>query len=123
MNLLSISAAILATASLVSSKIFFSESFDNDDWESTWKVPSKNDNNLGSWEISSGKFHADPRVNRGLRTLNDLKFYALTAPFAETFSNSNKDLVVQFSVKNEQNLNCGGAYVKVKRTRFSFQLN
>ena len=114
MNLASISAAILFTASLVSSKIYFSESFDNDNWQSTWKVPSKNGNNLGAWEISSGKFHADSRVNRGLRTLNDLKFYALTAPFQEPFNNEKGDLVLQFSVKNEQNLNCGGAYVKVR---------
>lgn len=113
MNLASIAAAILATASLVSSKIYFSESFDNDNWQSTWKVPSKNENNLGSWEISSGKFHADPRVSRGLRTLNDLRFYALTAPFSEPFNNEKGDLVVQFSAKNEQNLNCGGAYIKV----------
>lgn len=113
MNLASITAAILATASLVSSKIFFSESFDNDDWQSVWKVPSKNENTLGSWEVSSGKFYADARVNRGLRTLNDLAFYALAAPFKETFNNEHGDLVVQFSAKNEQNLNCGGAYIKV----------
>lgn len=113
MNLASITAAILATASLVSSKIFFSESFDNDDWQSVWKVPSKNENTLGSWEVSSGKFFADARVNRGLRTLNDLAFYALAAPFQETFNNEHGDLVVQFSAKNEQNLNCGGAYIKV----------
>ena len=113
MNLVSISAAILATASLVASKIFLSESFDSEDWQSTWRVPSKNTNTLGGWEISPGKFYADAQVNRGLRTADDMHFYALTAPLKEKFSNEEKDLILQFSAKNEQGLNCGGAYIKV----------
>lgn len=120
MNLVSITAAILATASLVSSKIYLRESFDGDNWQSVWKTPSSNDN-LGSWEISAGKFHADSTVNRGLRTMNDLKFYALAAPFEHVFNNEKGDLVVQFSAKNEQNLNCGGAYVKVIKLFHSVQ--
>jgi calreticulin len=114
MNLASISAAILATCSLVSSKVFFSESFDEGDWQSVWKVPSQNSNQLGAWEVSPGKFYADERVSRGLRTLNDMHFYALTAPLKEQFTNKVGDLVIQFSAKNEQSLNCGGAYIKVK---------
>ena len=113
MNLASVSAAILATCSLVSSKVFLSETFDNDNWQSVWKAPSKPSGQLGSWEVSSGKFHADEKVNRGLRTVDDMHFYALTAPLKESFTNKEGDLVVQFSAKNEQNLNCGGAYIKV----------
>lgn len=29
------------------------------------------------------------------------------------FSNKNEDLVIQFSVKHEQNIDCGGGYVKI----------
>lgn len=114
MNLGCISAAILAATSLVSAKIFLSETFDSDNWQSTWKVPSNNPNTLGHWEVSAGKFFADEKVNRGLRTLNDLHFYALTTPLKEVFNNEKGDLVVQFSAKNEQNLDCGGAYIKVR---------
>lgn len=115
MNLGCISAAIFAAASLVSAKIFFEDNFnyDGDDWQTKWKVPSNNPNSLGQWELSSGKFFADERASQGLRTLNDLHFYALTAPLKEPFNNEKGDLVVQFSVKNEQTLNCGGAYIKV----------
>ena len=115
MNLGCISAAIFAAASLVSAKVYLNENFDNADWQSTWKVPSSNPNTLGHWEVSAGKFFADAKANRGLRTLNDMHFYALTAPLTETFSNENGDLVVQFSAKNEHSLDCGGAYIKVKR--------
>lgn len=115
MNLASVSAALLATCSLlVSAKVFFSDTFDNGDWQSVWSVPSQNSNQLGAWEVSSGKFYADERVSRGLRTLDDMHFYALTAPLKEKFTNKDGDLVIQFSAKNEQSLNCGGAYLKVK---------
>lgn len=31
----------------------------------------------------------------------------------ETFTNQGKDLVIQYSVKHEQKIDCGGAYIKV----------
>lgn len=113
MNLSSITAALLATASFATAKIYLSETFDNEDWKSTWSVPSSNTNDLGNWEISSGKFFADENVNRGLRTTDNMHFYALTAPLQELFSNQDRDLIIQFSAKNEQGLDCGGAYLKV----------
>lgn len=119
MNLAGISSAILATVTLVSAKVFLSESFNDDTWKSLWIVPSKNTNPLGAWEVSSGKFHADARVSRGLRTLDDMHLYAITAPLSGPVSNGNGDFIVQFSAKNEQNLNCGGAYIKVTAIVFS----
>ena len=49
----------------------------------------------------------------GIQTSQDAKFYARTAKFDETFNNEGKSLVVQFSVKHEQKIDCGGGYVKV----------
>merc|ERR1712227_9415 len=40
------------------------------------------------------------------------KFYAISASFPE-FSNKDKTLVVQYTVKHEQNIDCGGAYLKL----------
>ena len=48
----------------------------------------------------------------GIQTSQDAKFYALSAKF-DTFNNEGKDLVIQFQVKHEQNIDCGGGYVKV----------
>ena len=48
----------------------------------------------------------------GIKTSQDARFYALSTKFPP-FSNQNKPLVVQFSVKHEQNIDCGGGYVKV----------
>lgn len=44
--------------------------------------------------------------------MDDARFYAISTAFTE-FSNKDKPLVVQFSVKHEQNIDCGGAYVKL----------
>jgi calreticulin len=37
----------------------------------------------------------------------------MAAKFPKSFSNDGKTLVVQFSVKHEQNIDCGGGYVKL----------
>ena len=110
MNFLTVASLLASTAS---AKIFFQDTFDSADWQSRWQVPQKNSAQLGEWELSSGKFFANEATNQGLKTVDNMRFYALTAPFAEPFTNANSDLIVQFSAKNEQNLNCGGAYVKV----------
>lgn len=48
----------------------------------------------------------------GLQTSQDARFYAVSARF-EPFSNEGKSLVIQFTVKHEQKIDCGGGYVKV----------
>lgn len=48
----------------------------------------------------------------GLQTSQDARFYGLSAKF-DKFSNEGKTLVIQFSVKHEQKIDCGGGYVKV----------
>ena len=52
----------------------------------------------------------------GIQTSQDAKFYAASASF-DKFSNADKTLVVQFTVKHEQKIDCGGGYVKVRRER------
>lgn len=41
------------------------------------------------------------------------RFYGLSAKLNEAFTNDGKDLVLQLSVKNEQKMDCGGAYIKL----------
>lgn len=48
----------------------------------------------------------------GIQTSQDARFYAASRKF-DGFSNEDKPLVVQFSVKHEQNIDCGGGYVKL----------
>jgi len=54
----------------------------------------------------------NPKFFSGIQTSQDAKFYALSRKFAP-FSNKDKTLVIQFTVKHEQNIDCGGGYLKV----------
>ncbi|KAJ3054752.1 Calreticulin-1 [Rhizophlyctis rosea] len=105
-------ASLLAVPAMVAAKTYFKETFDDKSWESRW-VQSTHKEDYGKFKVSPGKFYADKKGSRGLQTSEDAKFYALTAPFDEVLDNSDKPLVVQFTVKFEQNIDCGGGYVKL----------
>lgn len=48
----------------------------------------------------------------GIQTSQDARFYGLSTKF-EPFSNKDKPVVFQFTVKHEQNIDCGGGYAKI----------
>ncbi|KAL9675460.1 hypothetical protein QQ045_003662 [Rhodiola kirilowii] len=103
----------LALCSIASATVFFEERFDDEGWEKRWVVSEwkKAENASGVWNYTAGKWNGDPN-DKGIQTSEDMKFYAISAEFPK-FSNKNKMLVFQFSVKNEQKLHCGGAYLKL----------
>merc|ERR1712071_199428 len=86
-------------------EVYFEESF-GDGWESRWVTAGKE--GLGEFKASAGKFGDDV----GLQTSEDAKFYGISAALP-TFSNKDKTLIVQYTVKHEQNIDCGGAYLKL----------
>lgn len=48
----------------------------------------------------------------GLQTSENSKFYAISSRF-KPFSNKGKTLVIQYTVKHEQKIDCGGGYIKI----------
>jgi len=97
-----------------SATVYFSENFD-DSWESRW-VKSHNkekEGTQGKWGWTAGKFYNDEKEDKGLQTSEDARFYQISAKIPKAFSNKDKDLVVQYRVKHEQNLDCGGGYIKL----------
>jgi len=91
---------------------FTIETFDTDDWESRW-IQSKHRPDYGKFKLSHGKFYGDAKKDLGIQTSQDAHFYSISSKFEKPFSNKGEDLVLQFSVKNEQNLDCGGGYIKL----------
>jgi calreticulin len=73
-----------------------------------WKAAS----DLGAWKQTSGEFFADAS-DKGVQTSEDARFYGMSAKLDSSFTNKDKTLVLQFSVKHEQDLDCGGAYIKL----------
>jgi calreticulin len=101
---------LLVLVQLAAGTTYFKETF-GADWEKTW-TPSTAKPDFGKFVLSSGKFYGDKEKDQGIQTSQDAKFYATSASF-DAFSNEGKSVVVQFSVKHEQNIDCGGGYVKV----------
>jgi len=98
---------------LCSSTIYFQEKFDAG-WESRWvKSKSKeSEGTQGEWGWSHGKYYNDAEEDKGLQTTQDARFYQISAAFPK-FSNKGKDLIVQYSIKHEQKIDCGGGYIKL----------
>jgi len=97
----------------VTAKIYFEERFDDGDaWEQRWVASTHKGEQAGKFVLSHGKFFGDEEKDKGIQTSQDARFYGLSARF-EPMSNKDKPLVVQFTVKHEQNIDCGGGYVKL----------
>jgi len=67
----------------------------------------------GEFVASAGQFYGDEARDTGLKTSQDAKFYSMAAKLDKPFSNKDKDLVVQYTVKHEQKIDCGGGYLKL----------
>ncbi|XP_012519035.1 PREDICTED: calreticulin-3 [Propithecus coquereli] len=92
--------------------VYFQEEFlDGERWRNRW-VQSTNDSRLGHFRLSAGKFYGHIEKDKGLQTTQNGRFYAISARF-KPFSNKGKTLVIQYTVKHEQKMDCGGGYVKV----------
>jgi len=109
--------SLLATTALiigpVAAEVYFKEQFDND-WTKRWVESSKwkPKAEMGKFEHTAGEWYAD-KDDKGIQTSEDARFYGISAKMDKTFTSGDKELVVQYSVKHEQNLDCGGAYIKL----------
>ncbi|XP_071537066.1 calreticulin [Panulirus ornatus] len=97
---------------VVEAKIFFQERFSDADWDSRWVQSEHKGKEFGAFKLTAGKFYGDPEEDKGIQTSQDARFYGLSSKF-EPFSNKDTPLIIQFSVKHEQNIDCGGGYLKV----------
>lgn len=68
---------------------------------------------MGEWTQTPGKYYADEN-DKGIQTSTDARFYGISAKLDKPFNSSEgKDIVIQYSVKHEQDIDCGGAYIKL----------
>ncbi|EEB10533.1 Calreticulin precursor, putative [Pediculus humanus corporis] len=110
--------------SFATAKVYFEETFSDDSWEKNWVYSEHPGKEFGKFVLSAGEYYKDAsnkgrnkinlknKIMQSIKTSQDARFYALSRKFTP-FSNKDKPLVVQFSVKHEQNIDCGGGYLKV----------
>jgi calreticulin len=84
-------------------------------WTSRWTESTKwkPSSEMGKWKHTAGEWYGDAS-DKGIQTSIDARFYGISAKLDKPYvSSPDKDLVIQYSVKLEQKLDCGGAYIKL----------
>jgi len=105
--------ACVGSLALVSAKIHFSETF-GEGWESRWTASKlkESEGTNGKFVSATGKWFKDAAEDAGIQTSEDSKFFGISAAF-DSFSNEGKDLIIQYQVKYEKDVECGGGYLKI----------
>ncbi|KAM0260367.1 hypothetical protein ACHAQJ_002768 [Trichoderma viride] len=117
----------LPTFTPTSVKADFLEQF-TDDWETRWKPShAKKDNTgsdkeeeeewayVGEWSVEEPYQYKGIDGDKGLVIKNPAAHHAISAKFPKKIDNKGKTLVVQYEVKLQKGLDCGGAYLKLLR--------
>jgi calreticulin len=102
----------LALVVLASSSVYFQEDFSDPNWQNRWVVSTKRPaGERGQLTLDAGPW-ATSESEKGLKTAEDARYYTVSIKFPE-FTNANNVLVVQYSLKYTQSVDCGGAYIKL----------
>ncbi|EXJ79563.1 calnexin [Capronia epimyces CBS 606.96] len=101
----------------------FLEQF-TDDWDTRWtpshakKQDSKSDEDwayVGEWSVEEPSVFPAIVGDKALVVKNAAAHHAISAKFPAVINNKGKTLVVQYEVKLQNGLECGGAYMKLLR--------
>ncbi|RDW77097.1 putative calcium-binding protein cnx1 [Coleophoma cylindrospora] len=107
-------------------KADFLEQF-TDDWQTRWKPShAKKDTKgadkeeeewayVGEWAVEEPTVYKGMEGDKGLVVKNAAAHHAISAKFPKKIDNKGKTLVVQYEVKLQNGLECGGAYLKLLR--------
>jgi len=91
------------------SEIYLHEKFSSG-WEKRWVQSTRS--GLGTFTQATEEFDGD-KEDSGIKTSQDARFYALSAKTTKPFTSDKRPFVLQYLVKFEQNIDCGGGYLKV----------
>ncbi len=63
-------------------------SLSTEGWKSRWVVSDnkKSEGTAGTWDVTNGEFFAEADKDKGLRTTQDARFYAISAKTDKEFS-------------------------------------
>eukprot|EP00826_Nyctotherus_ovalis_P064261 TRINITY_DN9422_c0_g1_i4.p1 TRINITY_DN9422_c0_g1~~TRINITY_DN9422_c0_g1_i4.p1 ORF type:complete len:396 (-),score=133.81 TRINITY_DN9422_c0_g1_i4:83-1270(-) len=103
---------VFGLVGVVSAKIYFHEEFDRD-WESRWQKTQAKADQQGAFEWTKGKWPLENEMAYGLQTTTDSKFYEISCRLSAPVTTSEKPLAFQYSLRFEQDIECGGGYLKL----------
>eukprot|EP01121_Diplochlamys_sp_Union-15-3_P015965 TRINITY_DN5352_c0_g1_i2.p1 TRINITY_DN5352_c0_g1~~TRINITY_DN5352_c0_g1_i2.p1 ORF type:complete len:522 (+),score=129.17 TRINITY_DN5352_c0_g1_i2:84-1649(+) len=91
--------------------VHFVETFQGD-WEQTW-IPSKNEKYNGEWTVVEPTALHALDGDKALVVSSVARHHGLAAKFKKPLKPGGKDLIIQYEVKLQSTLECGGAYLKL----------
>jgi len=93
--------------------VYVQETFDDAEWSSRW-MPSevRPEAERGMFTQTTGAWFVE-ESDLGIKTSEDARFYGLSMKVDPPIDNTQSDLIVSYLVKHEQNIDCGGAYLKL----------
>jgi calnexin len=94
-----------------SKPVVFFEPFD-ETWNSRW-VQIKNGKYTGEFKVTEPTAFAGIPGDKGLVIPEKARHYAAVAKFPSVLDTKDKDLVVQYEVRFQNGIECGGAYIKL----------
>ncbi|KAI7118816.1 Calnexin, partial [Hortaea werneckii] len=116
-----------ATSSVVDKPTFtpttlkapFLEQF-TDDWKSRWQASNAKKENteeewqyVGTWNVEEPTVLRGIDGDKGLVLKDKAAHHAISAKFPKAITNKDDTLVIQYEVKLQAGLECGGAYMKL----------
>ncbi|KAH8915257.1 Calreticulin/calnexin, partial [Atractiella rhizophila] len=120
------SSLVLADASAVKTSSvsgFFVEQFQDGDWENKWSPSEATKEGYGGgetmqysgvWNVEEPTVYPGLKGDKGLVVKSTATHHAISVPFASKLDpKGKKSFVVQYEVKLQKGLDCGGAYIKL----------
>lgn len=88
-----------------------------------WKVShAKKDDKfsyLGEWSLEEAQSYPGYKNDKGLVLKKESAHHAISYKLNQPFNNTDQDLVLQYEVKLQDGLTCGGAYIKLLNDGFN----
>jgi calnexin len=88
------------------------QSFDDPSWDKNW-FPTALENYTGKWEVETTAVPQALPDEKMIFMTNPNAYYGLSTQFAAPLDLTDKTLVVQYEVRLQENLECGGFYLKL----------
>jgi calnexin len=88
------------------------QDFGNDDWTQHWTITPLS-NYTGKWEVEETKAPQAIEGEKMLFMKTAMSYYGISTKFDQPMSLQEKTLVVQYEVRLQETLECGGAYIKL----------
>lgn len=99
--------------SQLSKDSFYEDFQDLDAWKVSHATKDDEFTYVGKWELEESFVNPGFKNDKGLVLKTPAAHHAISAKLPTLFDNTNNTLVLQYEVKLQKGLNCGGAYIKL----------